>query len=380
MTAGAAARLHKWFVDDALPLWAARGYDAARGGFYESLDFNGEPVTGQPRRVRVQARQIYMFSEAGARRWHPDAEAIAVEGFDYFLARACPDGGERGCIHLLADDGTVLDDRRNLYDQAFLLLACAGRWRAAKDERAFDLANRTISFLDRELASPHGGWLESDRRELPRRQNPHMHLFEAFLALYGATGENAFRKYAEKVFSLFEQYFYDTETGVLHEFFKENWALAAGAPGGQIQPGHMMEWVWLINEYGAASPALRDISARLYARAEALGRNEAGFLVDSVDLDAPAASGPRRLWPQTEYLRAALIRARQGDNGAAAEARLLVERLFKTYLKQNTLGLWCDQFDANGAPIAKDVPASILYHLLGAASEAGAYMAIKERT
>lgn len=380
MTLSAAARLQKWFVDDALPLWAARGHDAARGGFYESLDFNGEPVTGQPRRVRVQARQIYTFSDAGARGWHADAEAIAAEGFEFFLARACPDGGARGCVHVLSDDGAVLDDRRDLYDQAFLLLACAGRWRATKDKRALDLANRVTAFLDRELASPYGGWHESDRKELPRRQNPHMHLFEAFLALYGATGEDAFRKYAEKVFSLFEQYFFDAKADALREFFKEDLTLAGGAPGRQIQPGHMMEWVWLINEYDAASPALRDISARLYARAEALGRDEAGFLVDSLDLDAPVASGPRRLWPQTEYLRAAFVRARQGDNGAAAEARHLVERLFKTYLKQNTLGLWCDQFDANGAPIAKDVPASILYHLLGAASEAGAYMAIKERT
>ena len=174
-----------------MPLWAARGYDKARGGFYETLDFSGAPVDGQPRRVRVQARQIHTFSHTALHGWRDGAEALAAEGFEYFLSRACPNGGARGCAHLLSDDGDIIDDRRDLYDQAFLLLACAARWRAARDRRALDLADRTIAFMDRELASPHGGWLESDRRETPRRQTPHMHLFEAFLALFGATSKSS---------------------------------------------------------------------------------------------------------------------------------------------------------------------------------------------
>lgn len=378
MTPGAAiARFKNWFVDDALPLWAARGYDAKRGGFYESLDFNGEPVTDQPRRVRVQARQIYTFSEAAARGAHRRAEALAAEGFEHFLARACPEGGARGCVHLLSDDGSVLDGRRDLYDQAFLLLACAARWRAAKDDRALDLANRTMAFLDRELASPHGGWRESDRGELPRRQNPHMHLFEAFMTLYDATGDRAFRDAAAKTFLLFERFFYDAASGALREFFSDDWKPDAG---GQIQPGHMMEWVWLLSRHDAVHGAdTSDIRRRLYARAKTLGADQSGFLFDAVGPEAPARRNPgaRRLWPQTEYVRAALVLARRGEETAAAEAGALIDRLFEAYLRQKTPGLWCDQYDGEGRAAAKDVPASILYHLFGAAAEAEAYLAAR---
>ena len=142
-----AGKLKKWFIEDALPLWAAQGYDHERGGFYETLNFDGEPVTGQPRRVRVQARQIYVFAHAGVLGWHDGAEQLSAKGFDYFLAHACPDDGDRGCVHLLSDDGAIVDDQRDLYDQAFLILAAAWRWRAARDQRALDLLDKAVAFF-----------------------------------------------------------------------------------------------------------------------------------------------------------------------------------------------------------------------------------------
>jgi len=373
-------RLERWFREDAAPLWHARGYDAARGGFYETLDFAGAPVTGQPRRVRVQARQIHTFSQIASRGWAPEGEALAARGFDYFLAKACPNEGARGCVHHLSDDGAVLDDRRDLYDQAFLLLACASRWQAAKDQRALDLAERTIAFLNKELASPHGGWLESDRRELPRRQNPHMHLFEAFMALYRATDDNAYREYAAQVYSLFEQVFFDAGEGVVREFFDEGLAAPSADKGGLVEPGHMMEWVWLLGNqdllFGTDSLATM---TRLYRRAEEIGLDEAGFLCDSLRLSHMGAPGPRRLWPQTEYIKAAIMLARRGDDAAAGRAGDVIDRLFETYLDQRIPGLWCDQFDDAGQPLAKDVPASILYHLFEAVADAADFAKAGDR-
>ena len=363
-------RFQRWFTDDAMPLWVARGYDKARGGFYETLDFSGAPVDGQPRRVRVQARQIYTFSHAALRGWRDGAEALAAEGFEYFLARACPDGGARGCVHLLSDDGDIIDNRRDLYDQAFLLLACAARWRAAKDGRALDLADRTIAFMDHELASPHGGWLESDRRETPRRQNPHMHLFEAFLALLDATGDDRFRQRAEQVFALFQSVFHDRDRGVVWEFFNDGWD-RAGQPE-TIEPGHMFEWVWLLNKYEQATGAdYEDMREALFSRTAALASDAAhhGFVANRVSLDGREQTKDKRLWPQTEYLKACLVQFRRGDAAAGERARSLIEALFETYLNTQTPGLWTDEYDGAGAPAARDVPASILYHLFEAVAE-----------
>ena len=360
-------RFKEWFIQAALSLWTDAGYDKNNGGFFEALDFNGAPIKDAARRVRVQARQIYVFSRAASLDWHPQAEWLAADGFEYFLDLACPNGGERGCIHVLSPDGETADETRDLYDQAFLLLACAWRWRAAKDSRALILAERTHDFLNRELISDEHGWIESDLNHLPRRQNPHMHLFEAFMALFDATGEEKYLLEADKIFSLFKKYFFDSQKTILREFFSADLSPAPGNPGKQIEPGHMVEWVWLLNEYSQKRAVdVEDYCQHLFVSAREIGADpETGFLVDGLTVgDEP--KGTRRLWPQTEYLKAASVFAAQGDINANKLIQELIDACFNSYLNQPVRGLWCDQFDATGEPCAANVPASILYHLLDA--------------
>jgi mannose-6-phosphate isomerase len=367
----ASEKFKRWFVDDALPLWAAQGYDHGRGGFYEALNFDGSPSENRPRRVRAQARQIHTFSQAGMRGWHKDAEALAAKGFEYFLEKACPEDGARGCVHLIGDNGEVIDDKRDLYDQAFLLLACASRWQAAKDDRALVLAGRTIEFLDRELASPYGGWHESDARELPRRQNPHMHLFEAFMALYAATKSESYLEYSRYVFELFQSSFLETDGDFIYEYFSEKLSPADDDLGKTIEPGHMMEWIWLIKKYEVLSQKPAPIDGlKIFQKAQKTGADpKSSFLVDRlVEGETPELKS-RRLWPQTEYIKACIALAKNGAPQLANTASEIIENLFTTYLAADAKGTWIDQFDGLGAPMAKDVPASILYHLLEAVAE-----------
>ncbi|OFW99568.1 MAG: hypothetical protein A3E78_00240 [Alphaproteobacteria bacterium RIFCSPHIGHO2_12_FULL_63_12] len=366
--AAAIDRLTRWYVGDALPLWAKRAADAS-GAFYESLDFSGAPLTGQPRRVRVQCRQIHTFTDAARRGWLPDGETIAAKGFARLFETSCPEGGARGGAHLVDDSGAIIDATRDLYDQAFLLLACAARLRAAKDSLARRLAERTLAFLDRELASPHGGFLENDRRQTPRRQNPHMHLFEATMALYEATGEAAHISRARALDQLFSARFLDRTQGVLREFFTDDWRLDP-AKGETLEPGHMAEWIFLLDRFETLTGEDRSAEKRLLERAviAMAAPEDAPFLPNRRTLGAAPARGARRLWPQTEALKAALVFARDGDRAAAVRAASIIDALFETYLDQPTPGLWMDEYDAAGRPVAGDVPASILYHLHEAVS------------
>lgn len=357
-------RLGGWFRNVATPLWAKAAWDDAQGGFFEALDFSGAPIRG-PRRVRVQSRQVYTFSMIAARGWHADAESIAAKGFDFLLERACPGAGARGCVHVLSDNGDTLDDTRDLYDQAFLLLACAARIETAKCDRAASLAEKTVAFLDRELSSPHGGWLENDKGDLPRRQNPHMHLFEAFMALYRATGETIWREKAGNVADLFDRCFFDAKTGTLAELFTDDFVDCAADNGATIEPGHMMEWVWLFGQYEKCAGVNRNTEMRrLYAAAKQNADGASGFLPDAVQMNARRnTDSARRLWPQTEYIKAAFTQSTAIDDPYAQDGASIINAVFGAYLDLPVQGLWCDQFNNEGAPVAVDVPASILYHL-----------------
>ena len=54
----ASVELSQWLLQAAYPLWASRGVDRVHGGFHESLDRDAQPFY-EPRRLRVQARQVY---------------------------------------------------------------------------------------------------------------------------------------------------------------------------------------------------------------------------------------------------------------------------------------------------------------------------------
>ena len=111
-----------WLTDAFFPLWAERGLNQD-GLFCEVLDLDHASTERDFARVRVQARQTYVFAEALRLGWRPDIATDRVElglGILTGLARR-PDGliGRT----LKADGSGFLDDTPDLYDIAFTLFA-----------------------------------------------------------------------------------------------------------------------------------------------------------------------------------------------------------------------------------------------------------------
>ena len=103
--AGVIGRLKQRMIDHALPLWSTEGWDAAAGGFVDRLHQDGRADRLAPRRVFVQARQIYCYAKAAQMGWYPQGRAIALKGLEYLLARAKAPDGRPGYVHRLTPDG-----------------------------------------------------------------------------------------------------------------------------------------------------------------------------------------------------------------------------------------------------------------------------------
>ena len=231
-------------VSQCLPLWADKGWDSATGSFIERLGADGAPDIAAPRRIRVQARQIYVYAKAAQLGWFPQGREIARKATAYLMDRGRhPDGGY---VHLLAPDGAVLDDTRDTYDHAFVLLALANVLRLEDDPRVRSEIEAVVAFLDKSMRGRFGGFVERLPAVLPRRQNPHMHMFEAMIALYEATGDPIYQTRAGDMFSLLARGFFDDQTGTISEYFQENWMPIEPVV---IEPGHQAEWLWLLKEF-----------------------------------------------------------------------------------------------------------------------------------
>jgi mannose-6-phosphate isomerase len=360
----AAARLESWVVNEALPLWLRVGISPEHGGHVEQLNADGAIDYQANIRVRVQARQAFCFAFAGARRWC-QGEAQARQLIRFMEERTAHPAAGGGFTHLLSPDFQIIDNKQDLYDHAFSLLAYAWCYRAFGDPAYLKGASDLVAHLDRRYGAIGGGWIEGDYPYECRRQNPHMHLFEAMMALYEASGEAHWLARAGELFALFQTRFYDPEREVLFEFFTENWDLKDPPERAPVEPGHMLEWVWLLDWYCRLTghPVDRYTEA-LYRRGLAIGQAPSGLVWDEVTIDGTLLKPTKRCWGLTELIKASLVRARAGDPEAEPRAVKAIDDLFHYYLCAPTPGAYIDQRGEQDEVVVDKAPASTLYHLL----------------
>ncbi|MDB5608535.1 MAG: mannose-6-phosphate isomerase [Bradyrhizobium sp.] len=355
-------------IERSLPLWSSEGWDRTTGGFIDRLHPDGRADHLAPRRVFVQARQIYCFAKAAQIGWYPKGAEIALKGLEHLLAKAKSPDGRPGFVHMLAPDGTVLDSLRDTYDHAFVLLALASVYALDRDAQVRSEIDSLLSFLDTQLRSPNGGFLEGWPASMPRRQNPQMHLFEAMIAAFDATHDMVFQNRAGEFFALFLANLYDKQKQVLGEYFEDDWSRIEPV---SVEPGHQAEWVWLLKGFeritGCPTGRYR---GELLASALRYREEATGCLIDEGDAVGNIKKHSRRLWPQTEIAKAWIAQAEAGEAGAAEEARAALSCLERHYLNHPVAGGWYDQFDRDGRSLIATIPASSFYHVLCAVVEA----------
>jgi len=172
-------------VNEAYPRWAQYGIDPQNGGFIEALGQDGLGLfirggaSSSTAGLRVRDRRKHGL--AGRRR------RIVSRGMEYFTAHyQRSDGLFRA---LVAVDGTVLDERVLLYDQAFALLGLAASATALDEHDEFE--RRAVAL--RGAIESHFGtarWLVAlgNGADAVRESNPHMHFARG---LPGVGGKSA---------------------------------------------------------------------------------------------------------------------------------------------------------------------------------------------
>ena len=357
-----------WLTDTCFPLWSQEGV-GPHGLFREALDLSHRAIEDDVTRVRVQARQTYLFCVAYDLGWERDrAERLIRMGVNSLKGSCLRADGLAGRV--LETDGSGLSDARaDLYDTAFVLFALAHAAQRGV-EPALPAARSILKSVDAMLADPeHGGYAEILPHGSRRLQNPHMHLLEACHALHAADPDGGHLQRANELVGLFTEKMLDPETHTLGEYFRPDWSAESGVPHEIVEPGHQFEWAWLLKHHadlteGSLHPALLHLYSFATQTADSDGR-----VMAAAQRDGTVTDTARRTWMQAEALKAHLAMLEIDDEPELYDRRAVqcFDILMDEYLTPE--GGWIDQFDEEGQVAMDIMPASTGYHVAMAFQE-----------
>ncbi|MDB5498729.1 MAG: manC [Phenylobacterium sp.] len=163
---------------------------------------------------------------------------------------------------------------------------------------------------------------------------------------------------AGEIVALGLKHFIDGDGGFLREFFDGDWRPAGGDDGRWVEPGHQFEWAWLLERWGRArgEAKVRHAARILFQRGLQGVDRRRGVAVNVLWDDLTVRDATARLWPQTEYLKAALIFGEPGEALGAANS-------LARYLEVPARGAWRDKMLPDGSFVDEPAPATSFYHI-----------------
>ncbi len=350
--------------------WRQWFVDPVHGGFFERLDHNAEPLDMGYKRLVIQCRQVYVNSYAYLLTGEPAALAAAQNGYNFINNYYYT---TQGFYFSVKPDGKPCDTTRDLYAHAFIILCLAKYYQATQDTKALELSKATLNFIHTTFKAPWGGFyeaLDDNLQPLPkiRRQNPHMHLFEACLAMYATSQDVDYLVTADYVLTLFSEYFFDHKLAVLREFFTED-LNPDPETGHIIEPGHHFEWVALIDKRLALQPAhpqaamLKKCMVALFDWAVNHGiDHKLGGIFNEINCDQTVINTGKRIWIITECIRAHCVMAKyQHTNKNSPAITELFNILLRNYVQAD--GKWVEICNQDLTPQFNAMPGTTTYHI-----------------
>lgn len=349
--AAEAAALRTHYAQTVLPIWRGPGFNGTLQLPYEAVAAdNHAPLPVARYRAMACARQLFVFSHAG--------EAAHAGQLFHAMCRYFHDEKHGGWFYSIDAQGAPLDTSKDLYTHAFVIFACAHYAFATGDRDALRVVAETASLVQERFGSAAGllhAALERDFSTVRTGplQNPLMHLTEALLAAYEATGEPAYESTLAQLADAVAGSFVHAPTGAIAE-------LPLGSAANRLEPGHQFEWFYLVKRAGpvVAASGLEGHLSRAFDFAQRYGIDRTtGGVCAALDENGGVKDPTQRIWAQTEYLRALATRGRDEDLETLA---LQIPRFQARFLHARG---WYECVTPAGDVARADMPSTTPYHL-----------------
>ncbi len=341
-----------------------------KGGF-ANLDARGRPLAGERTRpLHETTRMVHCFAIAHL-LGRPGAADIVDHGMKAIRERH-RDAKHGGYFWSFDDDGPRERDKL-AYGHAFVLLAAASAKCVGHPDADALLADVAEVLETRFWDKAHGASAEEFRDDWTpfsdyRGQNANMHLTEALMAAFEATGDNSFLVKAESIADLILRRAAAGCDWRVPEHYRLDWTVDRDYKGSDmfrpygVTPGHALEWTRLALQLwtlGGRRLAWAPEAARgLFARALAEGWDKTlGGVYYTLEWTGAPRVRDRLWWPVCEGIGAATFLGAL-DGGAEVEAKS-VEAWYRRlwgfaarHFIDRRDGGWLPQLDDSLTPIA----------------------------
>jgi len=246
-------------IDDILSYWIKHSIEKNGEGFYGAADMEGNPVLTANKSCVLNARILWTFSEASIRFPNSEYGIIADRAFS-FMENYFADKQSGGYFMELKPDNSVASDIKHTYAQAFVIYALCKYYEFRPDPVVMESIQnyfRLLEMYTKDRRNP--GYLEAFTRDWklydqnrmadnnePKSMNTHLHIMEAYSALYKVWKHETVKLRLKELLELFIDRIIRKD-GHLGIFFDEGFNETIASKG-ICSFGHDIEASWLLLE------------------------------------------------------------------------------------------------------------------------------------
>lgn len=241
--------------DRIIPFWQGL-VDKEFGGYYGLLDFDLNLDKKAVKGCILNSRILWFFSSAYLCLKDPALLDNAEHAYRFMLDH-CVDEDMGGVYWSVNFDGSVCDDTKHTYNQAFAIYALAAYARATGKQEPIDLAWKIYEIIENKCRDKDG-YLEAFTRDFKpasneklsengvmatRTMNTLLHVFEGYSGLYQATKDERLAARIREMMDIFVEKIYNTELRRQEVFFDADYHTLIDLHS----YGHDIESAWLLD-------------------------------------------------------------------------------------------------------------------------------------